>query len=56
MKAYGHSRKDKQECKYRCCTTKSGPKKNCRHIVDRANRKTARQNVSNEITQGLEND
>lgn len=43
MKAYGHSRKDKQECKYGCCTTKSGQKKNCRKEVDRANRKTARQ-------------
>jgi hypothetical protein len=56
MKAYGHSRKDKLECKYGCCTMKSGPKKNCRHIVDRANRKTARQTFINEINQGLEND
>ena len=27
MKAYGHSRKDKIECKYGCCTYKSGKKK-----------------------------
>jgi hypothetical protein len=43
MKAYGHSRYDKSTCKYGCCTTKSGIKKNCRPIVDRAHRKTARQ-------------
>jgi hypothetical protein len=43
MKPYGHSRKDKEECKYGCCTGKSGKDKNCRGIVDRANRKTARQ-------------
>ena len=42
MKAYGHSRKDKLECKHGCCTFKSGRKKNCRKVVDRANRKTAR--------------
>lgn len=43
MKAYGHSRKDKIECRSGCCTTKSGKDKNCREVVDRANRKTARQ-------------
>ncbi len=43
MKAYGHSRKDKLECSYGCCTMKSGKAKNCRKVVDRANRKTARQ-------------
>lgn len=43
MKPYGHSRKDKEECKYGCCTLKSGKHKNCRETVDRANRKTARQ-------------
>lgn len=42
MKAYGHSRRDKLECKYGCCTMKSGQHKNCRKAVDRANRKTAR--------------
>jgi hypothetical protein len=42
MKAYGHSRRDKLECKYGCCTTKSGVKKNCRVLVDRARRKAAR--------------
>lgn len=43
MKPYGHSRTYKSECKYGCCTFKSGKMKNCRHSVDRANRKTARQ-------------
>ena len=42
MKAYGHSRKDKLECLYGCCTGKSGKKKKCRDIVDRAKKKTAR--------------
>lgn len=55
MKAYGHSRKDKQECKYGCCTGKSGAKKCGRKVVDRANRKTARQepicfDTSNDVT------
>lgn len=49
MKAYGHSRKDKLECKYGCCTSKSGAKKNCRKEVDRTNRKTARQEAVKEI-------
>lgn len=49
MKAYGHSRKDKIECQYGCCTTKSGKKKNCRIEVDRANRKTARQEGKKDI-------
>ena len=50
MKAYGHSRHDKIECKYGCCTTKSGKAKNCRGLVDRANRKTARQLGIKEIS------
>lgn len=50
MKAYGHSRHDKIECKYGCCTLKSGKAKNCRSLVDRANRKTARQSGVKEIT------
>ena len=45
MKAYGHSRKDKLECKYGCCTGKSGKKKNCRAVVDKAKRKTGRRFV-----------
>ena len=45
MKAYGHSRKDKLECRYGCCTGKSGKARNCRKIVDRANRKTARREM-----------
>ncbi len=43
MKPYGHSRRDKQTCRFGCCTTKSGQKLNCRHVVDRSKRKTARQ-------------
>lgn len=43
MKAYGHSRTDKLQCKYGCCTYKSGKMLNCRKQVDRSNRKTARQ-------------
>ena len=46
MKAYGHSRKDKLECKYGCCTYKSGKDKNCRKVVDKSNRKTARQEAN----------
>jgi len=42
MKAYGHSRRDKLECKYGCCTYKSGAKKGCRKVVDRTKRKAAR--------------
>ena len=48
MKPYGHSRKDKEECKYGCCTGKSGKQKSCRKTVDRANRKTARQEQQKE--------
>ncbi len=48
MKAYGHSRKDKEECKYGCCTGKSGKDKNCREVVDRANHKAARQEQKKE--------
>lgn len=54
MKAYGHSRKDKIECQYGCCTTKSGVKKNCRAVVDKANRKTARQMAFKEISKMIE--
>lgn len=42
MKAYGHTRRDKLECTYGWCTGKSGKKKDCRAIVDRAKRKGAR--------------
>lgn len=49
MKAYGHSRHDKIECRHGCCTTKSGKAKNCRGVVDRANRKTARQSGIKEV-------
>jgi len=54
MKAYGHSRRDKIECKYGCCTTKSGPKKNCRAVVDKSNRKTARQSAFKEVKHIIE--
>lgn len=53
MKAYGHSRSDKIECRYGCCTTKSGKAKNCRTVVDRANRKSARQVGDNEVVAGV---
>jgi len=43
MKPYGHCRRDKLECKFGCCTTKSGKKMCCRKLVDRANKKAARQ-------------
>ena len=43
MKAYGHSRRDKTQCKYGCCGFKSIKQRNCRKINDRSNRKTARQ-------------
>ena len=52
MKAYGHSRRDKLECKYGCCAGKLvrlGRNK-ARNIVDRANRKTARQEGNKEAT------
>ena len=48
MKAYGHSRRDKLECKYGCCTLKSGAKKSCRKVVDRTKRKAARRIVRRE--------
>lgn len=43
MKPYGHNRRDKLECKHGCCTGKSGKYKCCRKLVDRANKKSARQ-------------
>lgn len=43
MKAYGHTRQDKLECAFGCCTRKSGKKLNCRKLVDRSKRKAARQ-------------
>jgi len=51
MKAYGHSRKDKMECKFGCCTGKSGKMLHCRNIVDRSNRKTARQEAKRDAQQ-----
>ena len=48
MKAYGHSRRDKLECKYGCCTFKSGKERSCRHVVDRTKRKAARQEMKKE--------
>ena len=43
MKAYGHPKEDKRECKWGCCTNASSSKKNCRKVTDRVNRKSARQ-------------
>lgn len=49
MKPYGHSRRDKLECKYGCCTGKSGKEKACREVVDKSKRKSARQAADNLI-------
>jgi hypothetical protein len=49
MKAYGHSRRDKLECKYGCCTGKSGAKKGMREVNDRGHRKTARREAKQHI-------
>lgn len=46
MKAYGHSRRDKLQCKSGCCTYKSGKHLSCRESVDRAKKKTARQEAN----------
>lgn len=54
MKPYGHSRKDKMECKYGCCTFKSGKMRNCREVVDRSNKKTARQEQTKECNEKIE--
>lgn len=43
MHAYGHNRRDKLECIYGCCTSKSGAKRTSRKVVDKQNRKSARQ-------------
>lgn len=53
MKAYGHSRRDMLTCAYGCCTTSSGKKKNCRHLVDSAKRKSARQFGESQIKKSL---
>lgn len=53
MKPYGHSRRDKLTCAYGCCTTKSGFKLKCREVVDRANRKTARQKGKRKVVEDL---
>ena len=53
MKAYDHVRRDKLECRYGCCTGKSGKDRNCRNVVDKANKKTARQKQKQEIDFGL---
>jgi hypothetical protein len=53
MKAYGHSRTDKLECEYGCCNGKSGKQKNCRGAVDKANRKTARQDAAAIVNDSL---
>lgn len=52
MKAYGHSRRDKLECRWGCCTGKSGSKKWCRYVVDKAKRKAARQQAKKVAHEG----
>lgn len=54
MKAYGHSRKDKLECRYGCCTGKSGKDRSSRVSVDRSNRKSARQEQKKECSFGYQ--
>lgn len=56
MKPYGHSRRDKLECKYGCCVGKSGKDRTCREVVDRANRKTARQEATKQQNEREENE
>lgn len=53
MKAYGYKRYDKIECKYGCCTTLYGKKKDCRETADKQRKKTARQFGKNQIFSGL---
>lgn len=53
MKAYGHSRKDKLMCRYGCCGFKSMKFLSCRKVVDKSNRKTARQESQNETKDQL---
>ncbi len=50
MKPYGHSRKDAYEC---FCCGKTGKHKDCRELVDRSNRKTARQEGKKQVKRGL---
>lgn len=49
MKAYGHSRRDKLECKFGCCGGDSLKFKNCHQVNDHANKKSARQQIKNYI-------
>ena len=42
MRPFGHSRRDKLQCAYGCCTGKCGKAKNGRRLVDRARRKAGR--------------
>lgn len=43
MLPYGFNRYDLSECKYGCCTTKCGKRKNCRKAVAKARKHRARQ-------------
>ena len=49
MRAYGHTRRDKLECHWGCCTMKGGKRKGCRKVVDRSRRKRARRDARAEI-------
>lgn len=49
MKPYGHKRYDQIACKYGCCTTKYGAKKDGREWTDKSRRKTARQSAKQTI-------
>lgn len=54
MKAYGHSRKDMQRCRYGCCGFNSVKQKDCRDVVDKSKRKSARQEGQNEVKSGVD--
>lgn len=54
MKSYGHSRRDKLQCRYGCCQLKRGTKFGSqREVADRNRRKTARQEASKGIFSAL---
>jgi hypothetical protein len=50
MKPYGHSRTDSRTCKYGCCATKSSKFRSARKVVDRSNKKTARQEAKKSLS------
>lgn len=53
MKAYGHKRKNMMRCKYGCCGYKGLKEKNGSEHVDRAARKSSRQEGERGIFRAL---